>query len=142
MRDASVARGDAGAAVFVRAGKAVWLLLRARHESDRHQHLHPVHERRAVRRRLAELQLWLLRSVPRQGSGGRMSLFNHHRFATALLGLVGLLAAAQGCNDGNDGNPKPPDVGTSGSSTTGGKSGSTAGSSNKGGESTDEGGAP
>ncbi len=71
-----------------------------------------------------------------------MSMFKRHSLGTAIFSAVLLLAAAQGCNDSNDGNPKPPDVGTSGSNTTGGKSG-TAGSNNKGGENTgntDEGG--
>jgi hypothetical protein len=73
-----------------------------------------------------------------------MSMFKRHPLATAIFGAVFLFAAAQGCNDSSDANPKPPDVGTSGSSTTGGKSGSTAGSSNKGGENpgTDGGTAP
>ena len=64
-----------------------------------------------------------------------MSMFKRHSLGTAIFSAVLLLAAAQGCNDSNDGNPKPPDVGTSGSNTTGGKSG-TAGSNNKGGDNT------
>src|SRR5437868_1566251 len=132
MRHAGVARGHIGSNLVLRRSQTMRLLLRAYHEPQRDQRVHGMHRRFGLRRRYTQLQLWLLRSLPRGRRGGGMSYLKRKTLGHGLVAMILLVTALQGCGDSKD-NPTPPAVTSGGSNITGGKNGQ-SGSAGKSGD--------